>query len=141
MPRTQSCRAVVNGEPKAARRVVRLGDGRRRIRTAHCPTCKRRVLVRRPWAGFRYLRLLWLALLLPLLGYLPSIALQRGIALIGVFAFLMALGPLTLLARRPVACTRCGGALPEAPAPAQLRDAPAEVVTLSTRKNRRRSSS
>jgi len=128
------------GESRAARRVVRLGDGRRRIRTAHCTTCKRRVLLRRPWAGFRYLRALWLLLLLPLLAYLPSIARQRGVAMIALFVFLMALGPLTLLARRPASCTRCGTALPEAPANAPTRADPAPVVSLSSRKGKRRSS-
>lgn len=127
------------GEPKAGRRVVRLGDGRRRIRTAHCPTCKRRVLLRRPWAGFRYLRALWLVLLLPLLAYLPVIAEQRGPAMIGLFVFLMALGPLTLLARRAPSCTRCGTALPGATAGRPPRADPAPVVSLSSRKGKRRS--
>ncbi len=128
------------GEPRTGRRVVRLGDGRRRIRTAQCPTCKRRVLLRRPWVGFRYLRALWLVLLLPVLAYLPSIAAQRGAAMIGLFVFLMALGPLTLLARRPPSCTRCGAPLPDGLVGPPTRAAPAQVVPLSSRRSKRRSS-
>jgi hypothetical protein len=149
MPKTPAPRTLgvgrakdvpAKGEPKVGRRVVKLGDGRRRIRTAHCPTCKRRVLLRRPWVGFRYLRALWLVLLLPVLAYLPSIASQRGAAMIGLFAFLMALGPLTLLARRPPSCARCGASLPGALADGPIRADPAPVVPLSSRRSKRRSS-
>lgn len=116
--------------------MVRLSDGRRRIRTAHCPRCKRRVLVRRPWPGFRYLRVIWFVALLPLAALLPALDLKPAFTLPGFLLFLMLGGPLNLLARRTPTCSRCGTLLPREVSTGR-GGAAAPVVEISQRKKRR----
>jgi hypothetical protein len=102
-----SC-GVAGRDHSRARRVVRLDKRRRVIRTTHCMRCKRRVPLRRPWGGWRYVRLLWFATLVASLPILPALAFDACFMLPAFMLFLTAIGPLNELARRRPACARCG---------------------------------
>jgi hypothetical protein len=93
------------------RRVVQLNERRRVIRTAHCARCRRRVPLRRPWGGWRYVRLLWFAALIASLPLLPAFAFDACFMLPAFMLFLTAIGPLNELARRTPSCARCGLAI------------------------------
>jgi hypothetical protein len=127
---------ALDEDQRSTRRVVRLSDGRRRIRTAHCARCKRRVLVRPPWPGFRYLRLLWFAALLPIAALLPALGFAPTLTLPAFLVFLMLGGPLNLLARRATSCSRCGAPLPREASGGRAR-VTAPVVEISRGKKGR----
>ena len=137
-PKHTRCRpravCVVGRDQSRARRVVRLSERRRRkIRTAHCDRCKRRVPVRRPWRGWRRLRAAWFATLLVSLPLLPALAFEACVMLPAFALFLCAIGPLNELARRRPSCARCGLAVYGVPAPGGT----AAVVALRGRRRLR----
>ena len=117
---------AMQSDQKRARRVVRLSERRRGIRTAHCPRCERRVALRLPWRGWRYVRYAWFCVLAALLPLLPAIAFDACVMMPAFMLFLTAIGPLNALARRPPACRRCGlplGGPPGSPATGVQRSA------------------
>jgi hypothetical protein len=96
---------------------VQLDERRRRIRTAHCARCKRRVLVRRPWRRWRQVRSLWFALVITSLPLLPALAGDACFMLPAFMLFLTAIGPLNELARRRPSCACCGLRIGDDPPP------------------------
>lgn len=121
------------------REVAQLEERRRRVgvRTAHCPRCKRRVLLRKPWRGYRYLRLAWFGVLLGFLPLLPAMAFDACVLLPAFMIFLTAIGPLNALARKRPACVHCG--LDLGP-PVATAEGGAEVIALRTRRRRQHTS-
>lgn len=117
-----------------ARRVVQLDARRRVIRTTHCARCKRRVLLVKPWRGWRHVRRLWFAALIASLPLMPALAFDACFMLPAFMLFLTAIGPLNELARRRPSCARCGLASGSDPASAGT----APVLALRRWRRRRR---
>jgi hypothetical protein len=111
---------------------VQLDERRRRLRTAHCGRCKRRVLVRTPWRHWRRVRSLWFATLIVSLPLLAALAFDACFMLPAFMLFLMAIGPLNELARHRPSCARCGLWIGDDPRP------PGAAPVLAMRRHRRR---
>lgn len=86
--------------------------------------------MRRPWRGWRHLRIAWFATLIAALPALPAVAFDACVMLPAFAVFLSAIGPLNELARRLPSCALCGLAIGAARVPG----ASAPVVVLRRRR-------
>ena len=73
-----------------------------------CPRCYSELPVVRPWAGFRVLRVLWLAGLCVVVALAPILASDLVVMIPLSVMFLLGGGPISFFAKQLPTCAACG---------------------------------